>query len=113
MVGGKVIFGYGSEHFQFATNGKMQPDALRYRYALCRHTSETLPVEISLQGFSAATIIDHQVMTHASLEATNTLTSQSNVVPAQGKGANVSDGLVHSTMPPHSHQMLRLKLAKL
>ena len=79
-------------------------------FAVNRHASEVLGVEIDLQGFGAATIIDHQVMTHVSLEATNTLTSQSNVVPAQGKGANISEGSVQLSLPPHSYQMLRLKI---
>ena len=80
-------------------------------FAINRHGSEILNVEIDLQGFGAATIIDHQVMTHTSLEAINSLAQQSNVTPVKGKGAKVADGAVQLNLPPHSYQMLRLKLA--
>ena len=79
-------------------------------FAVNRHGSEILNVEIGLQGFEAATIIDHQVMTNASLEAVNSLAQQSNVAPVKGKDAKVADGMVHLSLPPHSYQMLRLKL---
>ncbi len=80
-------------------------------FAINRHGSEILNVEIDLHGFGAATIIDHQVMTHTSLEAINSLAQQSNVMPVKGKGAKVADGAVQLNLPPHSYQMLRLKLA--
>ena len=81
-------------------------------FAINRHGSEILNVEIDLQGFDAATIIDHQVMTHASLEAINGLTNQGNVTPTKGKSAKVSEATVQINLPAHSYQMLRLKLAK-
>ena len=79
-------------------------------FAINRHGSEILNVEIDLQGFGAATIIDHQVMTHTSLDAINSLAQQSNVTPAKGNGARVADGSAHLNLPPHSYQMLRLKV---
>jgi len=79
-------------------------------FVINRHGNEILNVAIDLLGFGAATIIDHQVMTHASLEAINSLAQQSNVTPAKGKGAKVADGSVQLNLPPHSYQMLRLKV---
>src|SRR5665213_1116709 len=79
-------------------------------FVINRHANEILNVAIDLLGFGAATIIDHQVMTHTSLEAINSLAQQSNVTPAKGKGAKVADGSVHLNLPPHSYQMLRLKV---
>lgn len=86
-----------------------EEDTLTF-FAINRHGSEILNVEIDLQGFGAATIIDHQVMTHTSLEAVNSLAQQSNVTPVKGKGAKVADGAVQLNLPPHSYQMLRLKV---
>ena len=80
-------------------------------FAINRHGSEILNVEINLQGFGAAAIIDHQVMTHASLEATNSLEKQSNVVPVKGNGPKILEGSVQLNLPAHSYQMLRLQLA--
>ena len=75
-----------------------------------RNGQESIDTAISLQGFGPATLIDHQVMTHADLEAANTLKNQGNVVPRKGTGAKVEDGSLHVTLPPYSYQMIRLKV---
>jgi alpha-N-arabinofuranosidase len=75
-----------------------------------RHASETADVAISLQGFEAGRIIDHQVMTHTSLEAVNTATNQREVAPRQGSGATLSGGAMAMTLPPYSYQMVRVKV---
>ena len=79
-------------------------------FAVNRHGSETLTTEISLQGFGAAQVIDHQVMTHKLLEAVNTATDQTNVAPQKGKGAKVDGGTLSVALPPYSYQMIRVKL---
>ena len=43
-----------------------------------------LELDVSLQGFGAASVIDHQVMTHANLEAVNTAGKQDEVGPKKG-----------------------------
>ena len=80
-------------------------------FAVNRHGTDALTTEISLQGFGAATIIDHQVITHSMLEAVNTATDQTNVAPQKGAGAKVEDGAVKLSLPPLSYVMLRVKLA--
>ena len=55
-------------------------------------------------------MIDHQEMTHALLEAVNTATDQTNVVPHKGKGAKVADGRLQASLKPYSYTMIRLKL---
>ena len=79
-------------------------------FAVNRHGNESLDVEFSLQGFDVAKIVDHQVMTHEILEAVNTATNQSNVVPTKGTGAKIEDGKVTVSLPPYSYQLLRLKV---
>lgn len=81
-------------------------------FVVNRHPTETVDLALSLQGFAGtATVIDHQVMTHARLEATNTLSNPMEVAPRKGSGAVVQDGSVMAALPPHSWQMLRVKLA--
>jgi len=79
-------------------------------FAVNRHGTETLDVEFSLQGFEAAKIMDHQLMTHTMMEAVNTAANQNNVVPKKGSGAKIEDGKVKVSLPPYSYQMLRLKV---
>lgn len=80
-------------------------------FAVNRHESETIPLELSLLGFGVgARVIDHQVMTHADLSAVNTAANQLNVSPSQGQGAKVEDGSLKAALPPFSYQMLRVQI---
>ena len=75
-----------------------------------RDGGESADVEMSLQGFGAAEVIDHQVMTHPDLEAVNTARNQDEVKPRKGNGASVGDGTLRVTLPPYSYQMVRVKI---
>ena len=78
-------------------------------FAVNRHPTETLEVEVDLQGFGEASIIDHQVMTHADLRAVNTADNQHEVAPSKGSGAAIDGTRLTAALPPYSYQMLRLK----
>ncbi|EPX87763.1 Alpha-L-arabinofuranosidase [Rubellimicrobium thermophilum DSM 16684] len=80
-------------------------------FAINRHAAESLQTEIALQGFGAARVTEHKVMTHENLRARNTLADPDAVVPRDGAGARVADGLLTVTLPPHSWQMIRVTLA--
>lgn len=79
-------------------------------FAVNRHGSETLELDVALLGFGAASVIDHQVMTHANLEAVNTAGKQNEVVPTRGSAAKVEEGRLRAPLPPYSYQMIRLKV---
>ena len=80
-------------------------------FAVNRRGSEALDLEVDLQGFAAARVMDHQVMTNADLEAVNTLKKPMTVAPKAGSGAKVKDGRITARLPPYSYQMIRLALA--
>jgi alpha-L-arabinofuranosidase len=67
-------------------------------------------VDLSLQGFAAGAVIDHQVMTHADLKAVNTATNQQEVAPRRGSGATVANGTLSLKAAPYSYQMVRVKV---
>ena len=73
--------------------------------------SESIDLEISLQGFGAATVAEHQVMTSPNLEAVNSLEAPSTVIPRKGSQASVADAVLTAKLPPYSYQMIRLRLA--
>ena len=77
-------------------------------FAVNRHGSETLELEVALQGFDSRRVVDHQVMTHANLEAVNTVTQPDEVRPRAGSGAEVADGRLRVALAPYSYQMIRL-----
>jgi alpha-L-arabinofuranosidase len=78
-------------------------------FAVNRHATETLEVDVSLEGFAASSVIDHQVMTHANLEAVNTADNMTNVAPSKGTGAVVADGKLSVKLAPYSYQMIRVR----
>ena len=80
-------------------------------FAVNRHASESLDLELDLQGFGSARIADHQVMTNGDLQAVNTLSAPLAVAPKKGSGAEVKDERLAAKLPPYSYQMLRLALA--
>ena len=79
-------------------------------FAVNRNATDSIVTDIALQGFGAGQVIDHQVMTHADLRAVNTADNQTNVAPVKGTGARVVDGTLSLTLPPHSWQMIRVKV---
>jgi alpha-N-arabinofuranosidase len=80
-------------------------------FAVNRHGGETLDLDVDLQGFAAARVMDHQVITSADLEAVNTLKKPMTVAPKAGSGAEVKDERLTARLPRHSYQMIRLALA--
>ena len=79
-------------------------------FVVNRHASEAIDVELSLQGFTAGAVIDHQVMTHADLKAVNTAAKQQEVAPHRGSGATVANGTLSLKAAPYSYQMVRVKI---
>ncbi len=79
-------------------------------FAVNRHGSEAIDLDLSLEGFGAGTVIDHQVMTHQNLEAVNTATDQTNVAPCKGTGAKVEGKVLSVKLAPYSYQMIRVKV---
>lgn len=77
-------------------------------FAVNRHASETIEISTLLQGFDDLKVVDHQVMTHADLNAVNTVGNKGNVAPRKGEGASVSGGILTASLPPYSYQMIRL-----
>ena len=74
-----------------------------------RHPTETIALDIALQGFDAARIIEHKVMTHPDLNAVNSPEKPEEVAPRDGKGASVEGGTVSLQLPAYSYQVIRLK----
>ncbi len=79
-------------------------------FVVNRHEHEAMDLDLALEGFGAGTVIDHQVMVHADLEAVNTAVNPMAVAPTKGTGAAVTGGRLTASLPPLSYQMLRVKL---
>ena len=77
-------------------------------FAINRHLTEALDVDIALEGFAGARLLEHSVMQHSDLEAANTLAEPDKVTPKAGTGLRVADGAVQGKLPPLSYHMVRL-----
>ena len=80
-------------------------------FAVNRNPTDSIDMEVSLQGFGTAVVIAHQVMTHDLLEAVNTADDQTNVAPKQGSGTTIDGGTLMAKLPPYSYQMIRVKVS--
>jgi alpha-L-arabinofuranosidase len=74
--------------------------------------SETpVSTEFSLEGFGdTATIVDHQVMTHADLKAVNSAAEKMKVSPRAGSGATIAGTRMTAEFAAYSYQMIRVKV---
>jgi alpha-L-arabinofuranosidase len=77
-------------------------------FAVNRHATETIDLDLSFNGYNVGAVVDHQVMTHANLEAVNTAKAPDNVIPKKGRGARIADGRLRAKLPPYSYQMIRV-----
>jgi alpha-N-arabinofuranosidase len=107
--------GYDAEHgdnvgYVDVSGVHNEEDGTLSFFAVNRHATETIELEVSLEGFGAGTVIDHQVMTHKNLEAVNTATDQSNVAPSKGAGAKIDGKMLSVKLAPYSYQMVRVKV---
>jgi alpha-N-arabinofuranosidase len=79
-------------------------------FAVNRHATEEAELVVNLQGFGAARVIDHQVITHPDLKAVNDLKNQNTVVPRAGSGLKTDGGTLTGKLPAYSYQMIRLQV---
>jgi len=85
-----------------------EADGTMTLFAVNRHASETIELEVGLHGLPAGKIADHQVISHSSLTAVNTAAKPTEVVPKKGTGAGVSSDKLTAELAPYSYQMIRL-----
>jgi alpha-N-arabinofuranosidase len=78
-------------------------------FAVNRHPSESIAVDVSLLGFENARVIDHKVIAHPDLEAVNSPQKPNEVAPRDGSGAKVDGNTLTVALAPYSYQMIRLK----
>ncbi len=78
-------------------------------FAINRHGAETLEVDVSLERFAAKSV-EHTLIRHPDIQATNTAKAPDNVSPQRGNGATLSGTGMSLTLPPLSWSMVRVTL---
>ncbi len=72
-------------------------------FAVNRNMDEQMDVSLNLEEFGQFKCVEHMVLNHDDMKATNSLEHPDNVVPHKGSGA--AEGVV--TLEPHSYNMIR------
>jgi alpha-N-arabinofuranosidase len=78
-------------------------------FAVNRNGKEVMEADVALDGFAAKSV-EHTLIHHADLTATNTKAKPDNVAPSKGTGAKLEGKGMKLTLPPHSYSMIRVTL---
>lgn len=79
-------------------------------FAINRNGDEPAEMELSVEGFGAPKSVEHTLIKHDDLEATNTEENPENVKPVSMGGASISGGKLAIELPRHSYSMIRVQL---
>lgn len=79
-------------------------------FFIINRSDKDVEAEFDIAAFGKnASIIDHQVMTHADLKAVNTEADMMNVAPKKADTASLANGSLSAKFAPYSYQMIRIK----
>ena len=81
-------------------------------FAINRHLAEPMPLDVVLEKFGAAQLIEAQQLCHADLKAMNTQQAPDSVRPAPLADVQVTGARVRASLAPASWTMLRFALAR-
>lgn len=79
-------------------------------FAVNRNADEPLDVALALERFGAPKAVEHTLIKHDDLAATNTRENPDNVAPKKGDGVRIDGSGLVLRLPPHSYSMVRVRL---
>jgi alpha-N-arabinofuranosidase len=77
-------------------------------FAVNRSRTESLPLEVALNGLELASVVEHSALADADPDARNTLAEPERVTPHAVEGAGVQDGRLTAVLEPLSWNVIRL-----
>ena len=77
-------------------------------FALNRDQNESLALECDVRGFEGFKVVEHIVMHHDDVKATNTEANPYNVVPNNNGNAKVDEGILTASLSNLSWNVIRL-----
>lgn len=79
-------------------------------FAVNRHLEEELPLSVDLRSFEKVKLIEHLVMAHDDVKATNTKTQPYTVIPDNQGNASVDGTIVNASLRKASWNVIRFKV---
>jgi alpha-N-arabinofuranosidase len=77
-------------------------------FAVNRSQTETLPLEVALNGLELSSVVEHSVLSDTDPEARNTLAAPNRVVPHAATGTVLEAGTLKADLEPLSWNVIRL-----
>ena len=99
---------YGEVDLLHATAVRDEATGAVTVFAVNRHQTEPLPLEVTLHGLGLDKVIEHSVLADADPEARNTAAEPERVTPHPATGTTLSEGRLRATLEPMSWNMIRL-----
>ncbi len=81
-------------------------------FAVNRHMENCITLDVELNGFGQFEVVEHIVLEHNDVKATNTKENPNNVVPNNNGNAVVEDGSIKASLKNLSWNVIRLKKVK-
>ncbi|MDI9508851.1 MAG: alpha-N-arabinofuranosidase [Clostridiales bacterium] len=79
-------------------------------FAVNRSLEESIDLEIDLRDYENAELIEHIVLEHEDLKATNTVDNSDNVVPHNNGATSVGERAANAILNKHSWNVIRFKI---
>jgi len=79
-------------------------------FAVNRHLESAMPLEVDLRSFGSVRVLEHIVLEHDDLKATNTAANPNNVKPHNGGNASADGSKLTALLPRASWNVIRLKV---
>lgn len=77
-------------------------------FAVNRDRTQSLPLEVVLNGLELTTVIEHSTIADADPDARNTLDDPERVTPHRATGTTLQDGTLTAVLEPLSWNVIRL-----
>jgi alpha-N-arabinofuranosidase len=79
-------------------------------FAVNRHLNDTLDLDVNLRSFGKVRVLEHLVLEHDNIKASNTKSHPENVMPHNRGTARAEDGHVHARLSKTSWNVIRLEV---
>lgn len=79
-------------------------------FAINRHLSQAMELDIDLRGMGNCRLIEHIELSHDNIKACNTPDDHNIVVPKPGTGGVIDEGIFTGMILPHSWNMFRFSI---
>ncbi len=99
---------YGEADLLHATAVRAEDGSVTV-FAVNRSRTESLPLEVALNGLGLGEVVEHSALADADPDARNTLAEPERVVPHAVDGTVLDEGGLRATLEPLSWNVIRLR----